>query len=173
MTKDRFRYLNLKMKIEVKNQSMCKNVKNNFTNHIDKKAKAEYNKIGVELGGVKMKLQELFDQRDVVANKLKDCIREFGYTKVSFSEKTGISRPTIDKLLSANIDNRNTFEKHMQKILAALNFTADDLMFFSTQPKRVDVLYSQNAPIGHEMSKKANDQYNLLLDIVDLCAIYY
>ena len=120
-----------------------------------------------------MKFQELFDQREMVARKLKDCIRERGYTKVSFSEMTDISRPTIDKLLNADIDNRNTFERHMQKILAALNFSVEDLMYFNAKPQKADVFYSQNAPLDHQMSKKAKEQYNLLLDIVDLCAIYY
>ena len=120
-----------------------------------------------------MRFQELFDQRDVVASKLKDCIRDLGYTKVSFSAKTGISRPTIDRLLNADIANRNTFEKHMQKILAALNFSVDDLIFYNAKPQKADAFYSQSAPLDHQMNEKAKEQYNLLLDIVDLCAIYY
>ena len=34
-------------------------------------------------------------------------------------------------------------------------------------------VYSQNAPMNHEMNDTAKKQYNLLLDIIDLCAIYY
>ena len=32
-----------------------------------------------------MKFDELFEQRKLVAVKLKDCIRDKGYTKVSFA----------------------------------------------------------------------------------------
>ena len=45
-----------------------------------------------------MKFDELFEQRSLVASKLKDCIRDMGYTKVSFATKADISRPTLDKL---------------------------------------------------------------------------
>ena len=43
-----------------------------------------------------MKFEELFDQRSIVAMKLKDYIRERGFTKVSFAKKAEISRPTLD-----------------------------------------------------------------------------
>ena len=33
--------------------------------------------------------------------------------------------------------------------------------------------YLQNAPMNHEMSDTAKKQYKLLLDVIDLCAIYY
>lgn len=47
-------------------------------------------------------------------------------------------------------------------------------MFSNTIPdKSVTAVYSQNAPINHEMSETAKKQYNLLLDIIDLCTIYY
>ena len=44
-----------------------------------------------------MKFEELFDQRSIVAMKLKDYIRERGFTKVSLAKKAEISRPTLDK----------------------------------------------------------------------------
>ena len=52
-----------------------------------------------------MKFDELFEQRSLVASKLKDYIRDKGYTKVSFAAKADISRPTLDRLLSGSIDN--------------------------------------------------------------------
>ena len=54
-----------------------------------------------------MKFEELFDQRSIVAMKLKDYIRERGFTKVSFAKKAEISRPTLDKILNGSIDGRN------------------------------------------------------------------
>ena len=56
-----------------------------------------------------MKFEELFDQRSIVAMKLKDYIRERGFTKVSFAKKAEISRPTLDKILNGSIDNKSTF----------------------------------------------------------------
>ena len=113
-----------------------------------------------------MTFDELFDQRGRVALKLKECIHDKGYTKVSFTQKSGISRPTLDKLLSGSIDSKTT--------LKMLCISVDELMFYSAQQRRSGtVVYSQNAPEKHEMSSKARKQYELLLDIVELCAIYY
>ena len=122
-----------------------------------------------------MKFDELFEQRSLVASKLKDCIRDMGYTKVSFAAKADISRPTLDKLLNGNIDSKSFFDRHLQKILKLLNITLEDLMLYHTAPSKLSeaTLYSQNAPMNHEMNDTAKKQYNLLLDIIDLCAIYY
>jgi len=121
-----------------------------------------------------MKFDELFEQRSLVASKLRDFIRDMGYTKVSFARKANISRPTLDKLLNGCIENKSTFDRHLQKILKMLNMTVDELMFYHSAPlKAVTAVYSQNAPANHEMSDTAKKQYNLLLDVIDLCTIYY
>ena len=122
-----------------------------------------------------MKFDELFEQRSLVASKLKDCIRDMGYTKVSFAAKADISRPTLDKLLNSSIDNKSSFDRHLQKILKLLNMTVEDLVLYHSAPSKLSeaTLYSQNAPMNHEMNDTAKKQYNLLLDIIDLCAIYY
>ena len=122
-----------------------------------------------------MKFDELFEQRSLVASKLKDCIRDRGYTKVSFAAKADISRPTLDKLLNGSIDNKSSFDRHLQKILKLLDMTAEDLMLYHLAPMKVatTTVYSQNAPMDHKMSEVAKKQYDLLLDVIDLCAIYY
>ena len=120
-----------------------------------------------------MRFDELFEQRILVALKLKDYIREKGYTKVGFAKKIEISRPTLDKLLSGNIDNKSTFDKHMQKILAVFNMSVNELMFYNAAPEKVEAVFSQNAPVDYRMSEKAKKQYGLLMDILDLCNVYY
>lgn len=122
-----------------------------------------------------MKFDDLFEQRTLLAEKLKNCIRDMGYTKISFSKKTDISRPTLDRLLNGTIDNKSTFDKHLQKILLVLNMTADELLFYSPslEQKTVEAVYSLNAPSDYTMDEKAEKQYNLLMDVLDLCTIYY
>lgn len=122
-----------------------------------------------------MKFDELFKQRSLVASKLKDCIRDMGYTKVSFAKKAEIPRPTLDKLLNGSIDNKSSFDRHLQKILKLLNMSVDDLILYhSIETKAAAAtVFSQNAPMDHEMTEDAKKQYDLLLDVIDLCAIYY
>lgn len=121
-----------------------------------------------------MKFDELFEHRSLVASKLKDCIREAGYTKVAFAKKANISRPTLDKILNGSVDSKSTFDRHLQKILGALNLTVDDLLFYTTSHQQsLTAIDSNNAPKNHEMSTKAKKQIELLLDVIDLCTIYY
>ena len=89
----------------------------------------------IELKGrlITMTFDELFEQRSRVAYKLKECIRDRGYTKISFSKKAEISRPTLDRLLNGSIDSKTTFDRHLKKILKMLNMSADDLMFYSVR----------------------------------------
>ncbi len=75
-----------------------------------------------------MSFDELFDRRSQVGTRLKECIQNKGYTKVSFAGEVGISRPTLDRLLSGEIDNKRSFDKHMAKILAVLHMTAEELL---------------------------------------------
>lgn len=122
-----------------------------------------------------MKFDELFEQRSLVASKLKDCIRDKGYTKVSFAAKVDISRPTLDKLLNGSINSKSSFDRHLQKILKVLNMTVEDLMLYhsNTVKPSMATVYSKNAPLNHEMNDIAKKQYNLLLDVLDLCSVYY
>ena len=83
-----------------------------------------------------MKFDELFEHRSLVASKLKDCIRDMGYTKVSFAAKAGISRPTLDKLLNGSISNKSSFDRHLQKILQLLNMTVEELMSYHSLPSK-------------------------------------
>lgn len=122
-----------------------------------------------------MTFDNLFEQRALVAEKLQVCVRDLGFTKVSFSKKTDISRPTLDRLMNGTIDNKSTFDKHLQKILLALNMSADDLLFYSSSgaAAKIEAVYSLNAPEDYTMNEKAEKQYSLLMDILDLCTIYY
>lgn len=122
-----------------------------------------------------MKINDLFDQRGLVAVKLKGCIREHGFTKASFARKAGISRPMLDKLLDENIDNERVFSKYLYCALAALSISADDLIRFEpkAKPKIVDAIYLKSTLKNYQMSAKAQKQYGLLMDILELCEIYY
>ena len=120
-----------------------------------------------------MKINDLFDQRGLVAVKLKGCIREHGFTKASFARKAGISRPMLDELLEGNIDNERVFDECVSKALAALKISADDLTRFEPKFKSADTVRRESVSKEYRMSAKAQKQYGLLMDILELCGIYY
>jgi hypothetical protein len=61
-----------------------------------------------------------FQYRKMVAENLIYFIRMKGYTKSMFSEKIGISRPTLDKILHAESPNRLAFNKQIRRITNTL-----------------------------------------------------
>ena len=111
----------------------------------------------------------------MAAEKLKKIIPEKGYTKLSFSAAAGISRPTLDKILSASVTNKVTFEKHLRKILTLLGMTAEELLFCEKErkntPEEDEFLNARNQ--GRILSENAKKEYKLLLEVLNLCAEYY
>ena len=120
-----------------------------------------------------MKIDDLFDQHSMVAVKLKDYIRERGFTKASLTRKAGISRPMLDKLLDGNVDNERVFDDYVSKALDVLNISVDDFARFEPKLKSTDTVRRESVPKDYRMSAKAQKQYGLLMDILELCEIYY
>lgn len=74
-------------------------------------------------------------------------------------------------LLNGSMNSKSTYECHLQRALTILDMSAEELMFyhFISDEPITSTLFSLNACLGHETKK----QYDLLLDVIDLCAIYY
>lgn len=73
-------------------------------------------------------IRDLFDRRSVFSSKLEQFMISQSISKTKLCKDAHISRPTLDKLLNADITNAANFEKHVSKILNALHITPDKLM---------------------------------------------
>lgn len=73
-------------------------------------------------------VEELFDKRSIVGAKLEYILDEKNCTKSELCKKTGVSRPTIDKVLAGILTNKKNYEKHMRKIIKYLQITPDILL---------------------------------------------
>ena len=69
-------------------------------------------------------VSDMFDMRSTVGAKLESVLYERGLTKAAFCSASGMSRPTLDKLLSAKITSKTNFEKHIKKALDSLKIIA-------------------------------------------------
>jgi len=72
--------------------------------------------------------EDLFDLRSIVGAKVEQIIEEKKCTKAELSNRTGISRPTINKLLAGTLTSKANYVKHIEKVLDFLNMTPDMLM---------------------------------------------
>ena len=73
-------------------------------------------------------LEDLFDKRGIVGARLEKIFEEKGYTKATICKESGVSRPTMDKILSGTLTNKTNYEKHMQKLCNYLKLSPDALI---------------------------------------------
>ena len=58
----------------------------------------------------------LYSNKNTVGTNISQLLKKEGYTKASFAKKTGISRPTLNKILDGDIHSSTTLENHINKI---------------------------------------------------------
>ena len=115
-----------------------------------------------------MKSNEIYENKNNITLKIKVCLRDKGYTKISFAEKTGISSTALDEFLNGKTTN---YEKQLKEILQALDLSIDELLSYQVEQPWEN--QTKNGENEWKRSEKAEKQYELLLDVIDLCGIYY
>lgn len=70
----------------------------------------------------------LFEKRIIVGRKIKKYMEDNSITKSSLCEISGLSRPTLNKMLAGEITNRKTFETHLGKIFAVMQIKYDEIL---------------------------------------------
>lgn len=85
-----------------------------------------------------MQVEELFELQSSIAIKLKDCIRDAGHTKISFSKKYGIPIYELENLLSGTLENKEEFVMYVTKILSAVKLSAGELLCYEKKKNAWD-----------------------------------
>lgn len=73
-------------------------------------------------------IEDLFDKKSVVGSRLEQILMERAYTKTELCKEAGISRPTLDKLLTGTHTSKTNYERHISKILDCLLLTPDMML---------------------------------------------
>lgn len=118
----------------------------------------------------------LFENRKKVGENILSIIKDNGYTKSAFARITDISRPTLDKLISGEIDNKATFTTHIQKILESQKVSETELLEYKTKYDNDTIpifAFSDNSPEHYERKQETKEMFMLLDDIISLCEMYY
>lgn len=116
----------------------------------------------------------IYDNRYKIGTNLLQFIKDNGYTKSSVSKLTGLSRPTIDKLIKGEIDNNTNLKKHVDKIITTFNIKLEELIDYKhvESENNRKIVASNNAPEEYELSDKAKRMFGFLDDIIDLYEVY-
>jgi len=123
----------------------------------------------VEKGGYMTQYELLFSERKKIGKNLYEILKQKGYTKISFSKKVNISRPTLDHLFEGEINSITTFEKHLKKISAELEVEISELLM----PRKENfvensVVYSNNEPKDYVAGNVEKELFDVLEGLIDL-----
>lgn len=121
-----------------------------------------------------MKKNKIFTQRERLGGQILQFIKGEGYTKSSFAKMIGLSRPTLNQIIEGKTPSETTFNTQINKILNAIDMQIDDLMNYKNNNiETMSIVYSDNSPKNHSMSKSAVDTLDILDSVLDLYEIYY
>lgn len=120
------------------------------------------------------KQEKLFEKRKLVGDNVLSIIKNKGYTKSSFSKITDISRPTLDKIIKGDIDNKTTFISHIRKIVEAQISNYEEFLSCESLNNNSDLvmMYSDNAPSGYQRTDDTKELFMILDDLINLSEIY-
>lgn len=82
----------------------------------------------IEVGENIMRNVDLYDKQSIIGAKIERLLNERAITKAEVCNKTGISKPTLDKLLKGKLTNRVNYGKHINKLFEFLNISDVDLL---------------------------------------------
>lgn len=121
----------------------------------------------------------LFENRDRIAENIVLFMRSKGYSKMSLHKLTGISRPTIDKLLKGESPNPTELAKQITKLSDTFQL---DLNVFLRDPANktssnvaVSYQYSDRAARhpGVERTQLTKELLQDLDNLLDIASLYY
>lgn len=117
-------------------------------------------------------LEDLFDRRSPVGTRLEQILMEKKCTKAELSKKTGVSRPTIDKVLSGTItltkfqwaDLDCEYNRNMNdpKMMRSDRKIIPDLVIHRRRSNRNNLLVIEFKKKNAETYDKENDRNKLM-----------
>lgn len=113
----------------------------------------------------------LFKNRKTIGTKIRYCILDRGYTLVSFVKAKRLSKTMLSDILEGNFDNEIIFNICLYEVLEALEMSSDEVMNYV--PKAISEHFTSAYRVKYSLSEKAQKQYDLLSDVLDLAEIYY
>ncbi len=115
-----------------------------------------------------------YEYREIISNNLIAFIRAKGYSKLSLSKLTGISRPTIDQILKGESPNQTIYNSQIAKINETFDLPEDYLITavpVASTPPPLTYAYSDHGN-DYEKSDVAKEALFGLDSILDVYSMY-
>lgn len=113
----------------------------------------------------------LFKNRKTIGTKIRYCILDKGYTLVSFVKVKRLSETMLKDVLNGNFENEIIYSICLYEVLEALEMSSNEVINYV--PKDIKEHFTSAYKVKYSLSEKAQKQYDLLSDVLDLVEIYY
>jgi transcriptional regulator with XRE-family HTH domain len=110
-----------------------------------------------------------FEHQNTIAKNLLVFIRERGFSKLSLSKLTNISRPLIDQILNSNVPNQTLYNTLVRKINKTFDLPFD---YFLSLNKNSNVVLDHTDDEKPQKSLRAQELHDALNDILDIYSMY-
>lgn len=117
---------------------------------------------------------DYYEYRDLIAQNLISFLQQRGYSKLSFSKLTGISRPTIDQILKSESPSPKQYHTQITKINEAFQLPDDYFIVSQDEPTTTSRYVYAYSDHGRDADKSpiTMELLNALDDILDVYSLY-
>lgn len=115
-----------------------------------------------------------FEHKESIAANLTMYIRLKGYSKLSFSKLTGISRPTIDQILKSESPNQTTYNDQINRINESLGLEKEYFLVeqsIALPSSQTSYAYSDRGT-SKDRNKSAQELLDGLDNVLDIYSMY-
>jgi len=95
-----------------------------------------------------------------------------GYSKLSLSKLTGISRPTIDQILEGESPNQTNYNAQISKIIQTFHLPDNYFIIARVAPSLPPAYAYSDHGIGVEQSPQAKELLEGLDNVLDIYSMY-
>jgi hypothetical protein len=111
------------------------------------------------------------DHREMIAKNLVTFLRLKGYSKLSLSKLSGISRPIIDQIIKGESLNPNQYNKQIEKINKT--FELPDNYFITSHSSITPTTYTfSNLYVNSERTPEVKELLDGLNNVLDIYSLY-
>ncbi|AIQ38007.1 transcriptional regulator with XRE-family HTH domain [Paenibacillus sp. PastF-3] len=112
-----------------------------------------------------------FDHREIIAKNLVTFLRQKGYSKLSLSKLTDISRATIDQIIKGKCLNSMEYNKQIEKI--NITFELSDNYFITPLISINPITYTYSDQCADpEKSTEVKELLDGLNNVLDIYSLY-
>ena len=107
-------------------------------------------------------------QQSLISDKLRECLRDKGYTAVSFAHKAGIPETEFRRFLKTGAfdNNEDEYEEMMDRTLKTLEITMEELLQYQSSTNKDPFFRPGSIEQHHKLCKTERHSRSTLVSCI-------